>query len=398
MVCQPGSSVATSLCEGEAKSKHVVILKVDGTSFETLPIPLKSVRPFVVKDLALREVIPKLAPADSVAINSYLCHEVDGLIEEAKGEWQERNPEPEKDFPLPLIRVRVDCGLPVDEEKPYAVMNPQRFGQQFTTKVANPRDILHYLRRKTAVKRSGTIQIPTNLPAEEDVVRVEDLVAKYLACQQLDIFAQNEFGDILRTSIEKTDNTLIEKFVKESIDRIMVGSGADVSLDETVLRANFERVKKGREAEWNRLHPTIDSVMMSVPTADAPTKDVSDDEETASAPKAKPATKATRGRGRGAKTAVGRTRGGKTPTPSSTIDLVSDDESDAAVEDDEEVEEVIRKPAARRAPALKQTTLALPKAKRTLVMDEEDASQVPPTPAKTRKAPAATAWPSRKKL
>lgn len=354
MVCQPGSSVATSLCEGEAKRKHAVILKLQGNQFELEPVPLKTVRPFIVKDVALKDATPRITPADSNAINQFLSEHVDQLIENAKVEWSERNSE--VDSPLPLVRLRVDCSLPEEEDptKAYATINPQRFGQQYMSKVANPRDILHYLRRKggaaamaaqrrlAASRRAETPEDELNDGERDGQVelRVEDLVSQYLGCQKLDVFPHNEFGDILRTSIEKTDHGLIEKFVNESIGRIVQRTSNVTEIEPTGLKVEFDRVKKLREEEWNRLHPTIDSVLLTVGTVQEVTtggqeEDNSGDDEVENLPRTT-STRGGRGRGRGATASAtrGSTRGrgrGKATTsaPSTkraTIDLVSDED------------------------------------------------------------------------
>jgi double-strand break repair protein MRE11 len=50
-----GSSVATSLCEGEAVKKHVAILHLYKREFQVYPIALKTVRPFVFDSLVLAD-------------------------------------------------------------------------------------------------------------------------------------------------------------------------------------------------------------------------------------------------------------------------------------------------------------------------------------------------------
>lgn len=379
MVCQPGSSVATSLCEGEAKRKHVVVLKVSGTSFEMQPIPLKSIRPFITRDVALRGACPRLAPADQAAINSYLCAEVDGLIEAATAEWAERNPD-RAGCPLPLVRVRVDCSLPADEDltKAYAVINPQRFGQQYINRVANPRDILHYLRKKggaaamAAQRRQASDAAEPEVPtAAPESLRVEDLVQQYLGCQKLDIFAQNEFGDILRTSIEKTDNGLIEKFITESIRRAVQQTAAgaqQASTDLAVLRSEFERVKRGREDEWHRLHPTIDSVLINVGEAPA-SRPVSDDEQA----EERPSTAAVRGRARGRGRGRGGAAAGRAASKRAAAELASDADGDENMHQEE---------------ANYQAAAAA--GKQQLVMEAA------PTPARAPAKPA-PAWPPRRR-
>ena len=55
-VSQPGSSVATSLVEGESKRKHVGILEIKDDQFRMTSVALKNVRPFVMDDVSLGEV------------------------------------------------------------------------------------------------------------------------------------------------------------------------------------------------------------------------------------------------------------------------------------------------------------------------------------------------------
>lgn len=53
-ITQPGSSVATSLAEGEALEKKVGLLKIHKSNFIIDPIVLKTVRPFVYDELVLK--------------------------------------------------------------------------------------------------------------------------------------------------------------------------------------------------------------------------------------------------------------------------------------------------------------------------------------------------------
>ncbi|KAL0945781.1 hypothetical protein HGRIS_012069 [Hohenbuehelia grisea] len=55
-ITQPGSSVATSLADGESMQKHVALLEIQGKEFCVKPIPLRTVRPFVLESVVLSEV------------------------------------------------------------------------------------------------------------------------------------------------------------------------------------------------------------------------------------------------------------------------------------------------------------------------------------------------------
>ena len=73
-VSQPGSSVATSLSEGESKDKHVAILKICRTKFNIQKIRLNSVRPFIMSDLTLAD--HQLDPNDQQKVNSFISRKV----------------------------------------------------------------------------------------------------------------------------------------------------------------------------------------------------------------------------------------------------------------------------------------------------------------------------------
>src|SRR5947207_616687 len=90
-VVQPGSSVATSLCEAESVAKHVGILSITGKEFKIDPIRLKTVRPFVMKEIALanNRGMVKIATKkeNRTEVTAYLTGIVEEMIIEAREEW-----------------------------------------------------------------------------------------------------------------------------------------------------------------------------------------------------------------------------------------------------------------------------------------------------------------------
>ncbi len=74
-ITQPGSSVATSLCEGEAVQKHIGILEIHGDLFKFEKIPLKSIRPFVIDHIVLSN-IKDIEPNDRRAVEDYVTEKV----------------------------------------------------------------------------------------------------------------------------------------------------------------------------------------------------------------------------------------------------------------------------------------------------------------------------------
>ncbi|ONM13254.1 Mre11A [Zea mays] len=132
-ITQPGSSVATSLIDGEAKPKHVLLLEIKGNQYRPTKIPLRSV---VLKDEA------DVNSNDQDSVLEHLDKIVRNLIEKSSQPTASRS-EPK----LPLVRIKVDYSG-------FSTINPQRFGQKYVGKVANPQDILIF--SKSAKKRQTT--------------------------------------------------------------------------------------------------------------------------------------------------------------------------------------------------------------------------------------------------
>lgn len=152
-VMQPGSSVATSLVAGEAVAKHVAIVEISGKNFEVKKHRLKTVRPFITREIVLASD-PRFKRLAKVADNrtqltGELVKVVEELIEEAKTEWLELQGDDLDDIgdvPLPLIRLRVDASAP-DGGK-FETENPQRFSNRFGGRVANVNDVISFHKKR----------------------------------------------------------------------------------------------------------------------------------------------------------------------------------------------------------------------------------------------------------
>lgn len=161
-VMQPGSSIATSLVPGEAIAKHVAIINVTGKQFTTEKIRLKSVRPFITRDLVLA-TDPRFKPLARVKDNRIklvdkLSDVVKELIEEAKSDWlaaQDPDDTPEE-VPLPLVRIKVEHTAP-DGGK-FDLENPQRFSNRFQGQVANVTDVVQFYKKKVATSKCMALQ------------------------------------------------------------------------------------------------------------------------------------------------------------------------------------------------------------------------------------------------
>ncbi len=229
-VMQPGSSVATSLMPGEAVPKHVAILSITGRDFKVDTIRLKSVRPFVMKEIVLAEEKEAMRLAKKANNRTELTRFLEGIVHEmikqANAEWEETQGDEDRDEdekpPLPLIRLRVEYTAP--EKGNFDCENPQRFSNRFIGKVANLNDVVQFYRKKAgATKRA---QSTADLPEESvlasmslDSVKVEKLVREFLAAQSLTILPQNSFGDAVGQFVDKDDKHAMELFVRENLKR-----------------------------------------------------------------------------------------------------------------------------------------------------------------------------------
>ena len=217
-ITQPGSSVATSLADGEAIEKHVALLQIQGKDFELTPLPLKTVRPFVIDEVVLQDAAEDegLNLNDQMEITKYLKGKVNALIDQANAQWEERNEkaieagEDPLEPMLPLIRLKVDT-TGVTETS-----NPIRFGQEFQGRIANPRDLLVFHRsKKAAAKRAGKVDIDMpdlsiddmDLSTSEKLakVRVANLVKEYLGAQELQLLGESGMSDAIQMFVEKDD-------------------------------------------------------------------------------------------------------------------------------------------------------------------------------------------------
>ncbi|KAL8705199.1 MAG: hypothetical protein Q9201_001655 [Fulgogasparrea decipioides] len=258
-VMQPGSSVATSLMPGEAVAKHVAVLSITGRDFKIEPIRLKSVRPFVMKEMVLSEdkEIKKLARKENhrTELTRHLTAIVDELIEKAKDEWREvqDDEDPDEEVPKPLIRLRVEYSAPGGGS--FDCENPQRFSNRFVEKVANVNDVIQFYRKKASATRKTANG--ADMPEESvlaqltvDSIRIEKLVREFLEAQNLTILPQNSFGDAVSQFVDKDDKHAMEMFVQDSLkSQVKHLMGVD-QVEEDVLKAMVDQHRSELEAKF----------------------------------------------------------------------------------------------------------------------------------------------------
>ncbi|KAK0736074.1 Mre11 DNA-binding presumed domain-containing protein [Apiosordaria backusii] len=261
-VIQPGSSIATSLVDGEAVTKQVAILNITGRRFTVEKIPLKTVRPFVTREIVLatdkRFKGLEKKQDNRQEVTKRLMTVVDEMIKEAHALWESTHGSEsvgDEEPPLPLIRLKVEYTAP--EGSKFDVENPQRFSNRFANRVANQNDVVYFYRKKTAVTRkipNDSKQIREGVAEaleSVDTIKVDTLVQEYFAQQSLKILPQAPFGDAVNQFVNKDDKHAVEMFLIESLSTQVKGL---LQLDDEKvtddLEAQIEEYKKVMEKDF----------------------------------------------------------------------------------------------------------------------------------------------------
>lgn len=310
-VTQPGSSVATSLSPGEATKKHIGLLRVNGRKMKLQKLPLKTVRQFFIQDVVLsdyQDLFSPDTPHVTKKVENFCYAKVNEMLEEAERERLGSPMTPEK----PLVRLRVDYS------GGFETFNTSRFSQRFVDRVANPKDIIHFLRRreqKENIKDEINVdygKLVKNTATEG--LRVEDLVKKYFEAAeqtvQLSLLTEQGMGKAIQEFVDKDEKDAIEELISyqlEKTQRHLLARGVITEQDIDAEIKNFRDSKKNTTEEENDIKEAMNRAKAHrLERGDDPTDRFSDgdvamgsDEDSFPQP--------SRGRGRGA----GRGRGGR---------------------------------------------------------------------------------------
>lgn len=94
VIYQPGSTVATSLTEGEARLKHMLFLEIRNLGYKITPIPIKNTRRILFRNLELKDIQP--SPTD-----------IEGFVSEIFEEMIKEGNVVQKLVP-PLVRIKIE--------------------------------------------------------------------------------------------------------------------------------------------------------------------------------------------------------------------------------------------------------------------------------------------------
>jgi len=244
-VSQPGSSVPTSLCEGEAIPKNVILLKIMEKKMKYELIPLESVRPFLFQTLKISQLdIPfSTTQKKSEQIKRYLQQMIETLLDETLSTRLTGHPMQPL---LPLARIRIEYD---EEDQPF---HPTRLALNFSKSVANY-DTMILMRRMTRRGRTSDFDEVDNEVMdcvlaeqnEEEILKVETVVKEYferidsnplkvLSVKSLveavgryvDLSDTDALSDVISLQITKTTDHLMKlnvtsEKIDEKIDEFM---------------------------------------------------------------------------------------------------------------------------------------------------------------------------------
>ncbi|KAF7102611.1 hypothetical protein CFC21_103716 [Triticum aestivum] len=221
-ITQPGSSIATSMTSAEAKQKHVLLLEINGMKYRPTNIPLKTVRPFEYAEVVLEDQAD-IDANDEASVDAHLDKVVANLIEK-NDTTAGSGSEPK----LPLVRIKVDY-------TGFLTIHPQRFGQKYVGKVANPQDIIVFSR--SAKRRQNTQDTAGGsrelYPNELNQHTVEALVAEINLNMQ--VLRLDDLDTALHVFVNKDDNmafhSCLQKNTEEAIN-MLTASKVDTDIED----------------------------------------------------------------------------------------------------------------------------------------------------------------------
>jgi len=201
-VIQCGSSVRTSLCEGESYDKYAYILDLQGTPAISR-IKLRTVRPLILENL-------KISTGDA---DLKIKNKIESVL---ANEGQIRN------SLLPLIRLRIEIGSDT-------VFNKNNISLMLENKVANPADALRIIRK--AEKKTEDAK------AYVQRAEIEDIYRDVLNRTTFKALIPGKVVDSLKDFVEKDAKEAFTNLIKDSVAKIMENIKV-----ESIVGDNIEEV------------------------------------------------------------------------------------------------------------------------------------------------------------
>lgn len=217
------------------------------------PIPLQTVRPFIMDDMALKEEAEdaQVSLDDKGALQNLLKNRVYELIDRANEEWDQKHahlrPQDRPQHMLPLVRLRVEY------EANFELGNPIRFGQEFIDKVANPKDVLQFHKKKAPPRKKASgdrryayVDVePEDLMSVEkfEKIKVGGLVKEFLDAQKLELLNSDGLERAITNFVDKDDRDAIQHFVKGMM-KTFQGTLNSMAPNEEQLELELDRIRE----------------------------------------------------------------------------------------------------------------------------------------------------------
>ncbi|CDW60106.1 Mre11 DNA bind and Metallophos domain containing protein [Trichuris trichiura] len=215
-IMQPGSTIATSLAEGEAGSKYISLVKIRGKAFQAEKIELQTARQFYFVDLSAEEIFPNIGAEVENKLQRACEEKIHALINNAmKDRLSGLRPD------LPLVRLRIRCSAD------YPTFNAKRFGRRFEGRIANPENLISFV--KSRAQRSDiqldrlAMESASAKRAIELQVHIEDVVKDYFkkadsSCQ-MSLLSENSLREALRNYARKYEIDSFGESIKQQFNR-----------------------------------------------------------------------------------------------------------------------------------------------------------------------------------
>lgn len=206
-VIQVGSSIRTSLCEGESFDKYAYILNLDTRDKIDRKV-LKTVRPFLMSNI-------KIIPGNP---ETQVMQKIENMIQD--------NINLHKTVAnlLPLLRLRIELNGNSD-------FNKHRIYVFLDGKIANPTDSLRIIRKTEKVEKITKAPLAKN--------EIQDTYLEILNTLSLKTLIQSKVVESLKDFVDKDIKDSFTNLIKEMVESIM----NNINLDE-IVGDNFDEVIK----------------------------------------------------------------------------------------------------------------------------------------------------------
>ncbi|ELA42498.1 DNA repair protein (mre11) [Vittaforma corneae ATCC 50505] len=240
-VLQCGSTVRTSLCEGEMGDKFVYIIDISERVFINR-IKLETVRPFIMDTIKIFET------NNASSINNNITgRSIDQQIKDKVEEILERLNENRTGSMLPLLRLRVDIDGNLD-------FNKHNIITSLESKIANPNEALRISRKqhKEILKHSSIVQKN----------EIEDVYKNILDGCDLKALVQGRVIEALLEFLNKDSKEAFSNLVKDSVKSII----DNINMNDLVADSIEDAIKNAREkiSKENNAILTLDNKINSI--------------------------------------------------------------------------------------------------------------------------------------